>query len=98
MRKMAEVHWGSLSTGTRQRVGPLSLTVFPTLTFFSIFERLKQLGYERDVEFSGRPAIRKSKKSLFNTTRPLTDKGCFSRGMCNSVLIFDMSRMGQDLA
>ncbi|KAF8548382.1 hypothetical protein OG21DRAFT_1526530 [Imleria badia] len=40
----------------------------------SIFEHLKQLGYEPDVEFSGRDVIRESRKSLFNISKPLTDK------------------------
>ncbi|KAF8546470.1 hypothetical protein OG21DRAFT_1491173 [Imleria badia] len=40
----------------------------------SIFERLKQLGYEPDVKFAGRYVIRESRLSLFNTCKPLTDK------------------------
>lgn len=53
-----------------------------------IFWRLTQLGYGLDIEFSGRHAIRESRKSPFDICKSLTDKGWFScTRYADSVLI-----------
>ncbi|KAN0081388.1 hypothetical protein V8E55_009012 [Tylopilus felleus] len=40
----------------------------------SIFEHLKQLGYQYEIEYFGDSTIRESRKPLFDTSKPLTDK------------------------
>ena len=44
-------------------------------TGYSIFERLKQLGYEREVAHFGPHRIQRDCKGLFGKSKPLTDKG-----------------------
>ena len=44
-------------------------------TWYSIFERLKQLGYKREVTYFGYHRIKLSCKALFGKSKPLTDEG-----------------------
>ena len=61
------------------------------LTWCSIFERLEQVGYKPEVDFFGRSGIRESRESVFDTSKPLTDKGWPSRmRYADSVLILDV--------
>ena len=62
-----------------------------TSTWCSIFKRLKQVGHGSEVEFIGRYGIRESREPVFNTSKPLTDKGWLSHmKYADSVLILDM--------
>ena len=61
-----------------------------TLTGSSIFEHLKQLGYQYEIEYFGDSTIRESRKPLFDTSKPLTDKGYFACMRYAAVLILDI--------
>jgi tryptophan-rich sensory protein len=47
-------------------------------TWHSIFERLRQLGYEREVTYFGSHRIKLSCKALFRKSKPLADNGKLS--------------------
>jgi hypothetical protein len=51
----------------------LAVTIFKS-TWYSIFERLKQLGYEREVAYCSH-SIKQSRKALFEKSKLLTDEG-----------------------
>ena len=52
-----------------------SVVIIFKYTWYSIFERLKQLGYEREVTYFGRHQIGESCKALFGKSKALTDEG-----------------------
>ncbi|KAH0829105.1 hypothetical protein J3R83DRAFT_2571 [Lanmaoa asiatica] len=66
---------GNASARASHKVGPSSSQWwFCISSWCSIFERLKQHGYNPEVAYFGHYEIQKSRKSLFRTSKPLTDK------------------------
>ena len=72
----------SVCVGENETIGWFSGVFSPVIifksTWYSIFERLKQLGYESEVTYFGRHEIKLSCKALFGKSKPLTDKGWLS--------------------